>query len=181
MIMQPEPIAACFEAICKQTKTRPHFIYMSPKGKVFNQEKAKEFLKYDNISILCGHYEGIDQRLIDEYIDEEISIGDFVLTGGELPALVITDAVARMVSGVLSGEQNFEQESHYSGLLEHPQYTRPAKWRGKKVPDVLLSGHHENIVKWQQKMAVLETLEKRPDMLKDLQLDYKNILQIKEK
>lgn len=170
MIMKAEPIAACFEAVCKQIKKRPHFIYMSPKGTVFSQKKAKEFLEYENISILCGHYEGIDQRLIDEYIDEEISIGDFVLTGGELPALAVADAIARMVPGVLAEEQGFEQESHYNGLLEHPQYTRPAMWHEKGIPDVLLSGHHENILKWQRKMSVSETALKRPDMLKNAEL-----------
>ena len=167
MIMRAEPIAACFEAICKNIGKRPHFIFMSPKGKVFNQQKAKELLEYENICLLCGHYEGVDQRLIDNLVDEEISVGDYVLTGGELPALIVADAVARMIPGVLAADQSFEQESHYSGLLEHPQYTRPAVWRGIEVPKVLLSGHHDNIIKWQKKRALEETARLRPDMLAD--------------
>lgn len=145
MLLQAEPIALCFEDVCRQAGTRPHFIYMSPQGKVLTQERIKELAQYDNICILCGHYEGVDERVLDEYADEQISIGDYVLTGGELPALVLADAVCRLVPGVLADEECFEEESHYSGLLEYPHYTRPALWRGRETPEILLSGHHGNI------------------------------------
>ncbi|MEG0664267.1 MAG: tRNA (guanosine(37)-N1)-methyltransferase TrmD, partial [Clostridia bacterium] len=138
------------------------------KGNLFNQQKAIEFLQKENIFIICGHYEGIDQRLIDEIVDEEISIGDYVLTGGELPALIITDAISRMCDGVLSENVCFEEESHFNGLLEHPQFTRPYEWHDKKVPDILLSGHHENISKWKKQMSIEETKKKRPDLYKKL-------------
>lgn len=165
MLMMAEPIALCFEDICAKMQKRPHFIYMSPQGKTLNQERLKELSKLDAVCVLCGHYEGVDQRLIDEYVDEQISIGDYVLTGGELPALVFTDSLCRMLPGVLSDEECFERESHYSGLLEYPQYTRPASWRGKDVPEVLLSGHHANIEKWKQQQAVENTVKNRPEML----------------
>ena len=165
MLMRAEPIARCFDAIAAQSGTRPYFIYMSPHGEVFDQKMACEFAKTDNLCILCGHYEGVDQRLIDEYIDRQVSIGDFVLTGGELPALAITDAVVRLLPGVLSERISFEDESHYSGLLEYPQYTRPPVWRGESVPDVLVSGHAANIAKWKRRQALLTTRRLRPDML----------------
>ena len=170
MLMMSEPIALCFESICKQTKARPHFIYMSPQGSVLDQKKLKELAQYDNVCLLCGHYEGVDERLIEEYIDEEISIGDYVLTGGELPAVVLADALARMVPGVLSSDECFELESHYNGLLEYPQYTRPAQWHGKSVPDVLLSGHHKNIEEFRRREAIARTAKKRPDMLEKAEL-----------
>ena len=137
---------------------------MTPKGSVFNQKKAIELSKLDNILILCGHYEGVDQRILDKIVDEEISVGDYVLTGGELPAAVLTDAVARMCDGVLSSSECFEDESHYNGLLEYPQYTRPEIWEGEAVPPVLLSGHHKNIADWRLEQSVRITKEKRPDM-----------------
>lgn len=165
MLMMAEPIALCFEDICRQTESRPHFIYMSPQGKVLTQNKLKELAKYKNICVLCGHYEGVDERLIEEYIDEELSIGDYVLTGGELPALVFADALARMVPGVLSNDECFELESHYNGLLEYPQYTRPCVWRGREVPDVLMSGHHKNIADYRRRQSVIRTAQKRPDLL----------------
>ena len=165
MLMMAEPIALCFEDICKQQGKRPHFIFMSPQGKTLTQTRLKELSKMDSVCVLCGHYEGVDQRLIDEYVDEEISIGDYVLTGGELPALVFTDALCRMLPGVLSDEECFERESHFSGLLEYPQYTRPANWRGREVPGVLLSGHHANIEKWKDEKAKDVTIKNRPDML----------------
>ena len=166
MLMMAEPIAVCFEALCECRGERPHFVYMSPRGELLTQEKIKNLAHYDSMAILCGHYEGVDQRVLDEYIDEEISIGDYVLTGGELPALILADAVCRMVPGVLSDEECFELESHYNGLLEYPQYTKPAVWRNREVPEVLLSGHHANIEKWRREQALLCTLEHRPDMLK---------------
>ena len=129
------------------------------------QQRARELAEYDSLAILCGHYEGVDERVLEEYVDEEISIGDYVLTGGELPALVLADAVSRMVPGVLSSDECFEEESHFSGLLEYPHYTKPAVWRGKPVPEVLLSGHHGNIEKWRRQQALLRTAKKRPEML----------------
>ena len=166
MLMMAEPIALCFEDICEKLGKKPHFIYMSPKGETLTQQKVKELSEnYDNICILCGHYEGVDQRVLDKYIDEEISVGDYVLTGGELPAMVLTDSLCRMLPGVLSSDECFELESHYSGLLEYPQYTRPEVFRGKKVPEVLLSGNHKEIEKWRYRAALEETMQKRPDLL----------------
>ena len=171
MLMSPVPIYDCFSAITAPEVnecTRRHVIYMSPRGQVLTQKKAKELAaNYDNIVILCGHYEGIDQRVIDEIVDEEISIGDYVLTGGEIPACILVDCVSRMIDGVLSAPDCYENESIASGLLEYPQYTRPYEFHGKKVPDVLLSGHHANIAKWRYEQSLIITAEKRPDLLKD--------------
>ena len=159
MVMQCEPIYNCYRAVCDEMGCKPHTIYMSPKGKVFTQQRAVELSQMDNILIICGHYEGVDQRVLDKIVDEEISVGDYVLTGGELPALVVADAVARMCPGVLSDEVCFTDESIYSGLLEYPQYTRPEVWEGEAVPEVLLSGHHKNIAAWrlEQSLAVGKT------------------------
>lgn len=168
MLMLAEPIYRCFENICNERGKRPMLIYMSPKGQVLNQNVAKNLKNFDNIAILCGHYEGVDQRVLDELVDMQISIGDYVLTGGEMPALVLADTVARLVPGVLSENVCFEEESHYDGLLEHPQYTKPYEWRGKTVPDVLLSGHHANIEKWKHEQALIETKKHRPDLLEKL-------------
>lgn len=170
MLMMAEPIALCYESICEELGEKPHFIYMSPKGKTLTQSKLRELSEHENICILCGHYEGVDQRVLDMYVDEEISIGDYVLTGGELPALVLTDSLARLQKGVLSDDECFELESHYDGLLEYPQYTKPQVWRGVGIPDVLISGHHENIRKWRREQSIVETAEKRPDMLRDAEL-----------
>ena len=167
MLMLAEPIYKCFENICNEREKKPMLIYMSPKGQVLNQNIAKNLKDFDNIAILCGHYEGVDQRVLDELVDMQISIGDYVLTGGEMPAMVLADAVARLVPGVLSENVCFEEESHYDGLLEHPQYTKPYEWRGKKVPDVLLSGHHANIEKWKHEQALIETKKYRPDLLEN--------------
>ncbi len=167
MLMKAEPIALCFEDICKQTGQRPHFVYMSPQGKTLTQKHLRELADVENICILCGHYEGVDQRLLDTFVDEEISIGDYVLTGGELPAMVFADALARMVPGVLSNNECFTEESHFNGLLEYPQYTKPSEWRGQIVPEVLLSGHHANIEKWRREKSLEVTKQKRPDLLKD--------------
>ncbi len=175
MIMQAQPIYDCFAAVCSQTTQRPHLVYTSPQGKVFNQEKAVELAKYENLAILCGHYEGVDERVIEEIVDEEISVGDYVLTGGELPALIIADCVARMLPGVLPNEDAFMLESHYSSLLEHPQYTRPFEWRGRQVPDVLISGHHANIEKWQREESLKRTFERRPDLLEKADLTKKDL------
>ena len=180
MLMLAEPIALCFEDICSKVGKRPHFIYMSPQGKTLTQGRIKELSQLDNICILCGHYEGVDERLIEEYIDEEISIGDYVLTGGELPALVLADSLARMIPGVLSDDECFEQESHYNGLLEYPQYTRPSVWRGREVPTVLMSGHHKNIEEFRRKQSVERTARKRPEMLENAELTEKERNFVKE-
>ena len=173
MLMKAEPIALCFEDLCQRLGKRPHFIYMSPKGRVLTQERVKELAEMENLAILCGHYEGVDQRVLDAFVDEEISIGDYVLTGGELPALTLTDAVCRMLPGVLSEDVCFEEESHFHGLLEYPQYTKPAEWRGVTVPEVLMSGHHANIEQWRREAALLETARLRPELLSRLELSDK--------
>ena len=173
MVLFPQPIADCFRAVCEQTGTRPHLVYMSPQGAVLTQQRAKELAQLPNLCILCGHYEGVDERVLDALVDEQISIGDYVLTGGELPGLVLADCVARLTPGVLSDEECFTDESHYSGLLEYPQYTRPAVWEGREVPEILLSGHHENIRKWRREQAVRRTFEHRPDMLQNAELTEK--------
>ena len=171
MLMSPVPIYDCFLAVTApetNSSTRRHVIYMSPQGTVFSQEKARTLAaEYDNIVILCGHYEGVDQRIIDEIVDEEISIGDYVLTGGEIPACILVDAVSRLVPGVLSDAECYEKESFSEeGLLEYPQYTRPYEFRGRTVPEVLISGHHANIEKWRQETARAKTEAVRPDLLK---------------
>lgn len=164
MVMQCEPIYNCYKAVCQELGCRPHTIYMSPKGKVLTQQRAAELSKTDNILIVCGHYEGVDQRVLDKIVDEEISVGDYVLTGGELPALVLTDSVARLCPGVLSEDVCFEEESIYSGLLEYPHYTRPEVWEGEAVPPVLLSGHHKNIEAWRHEQSLELTKNRRPEM-----------------
>lgn len=169
MVMQAEPIYRCFLGVTESFASKPHVIYMSPKGSVFTQKRAIELSKMENIFVICGHYEGVDQRIIDKIVDEEISIGDYVLTGGELPAMVMCDAVARMCPGVLSSEECFTEESHFSGLLEYPHYTRPEVWEGMEVPSVLLTGHHKNIAAFRHDEAVKITAERRPDMLEKLE------------
>ena len=170
MLMQTVPIANCYKAICEKSDNKNHLIYMSPCGKVLTQERVKELAKMEEITILCGHYEGVDQRIIDSLVDEQISIGDYVLTGGELPALVLADSISRMLEGVLPNDEAKELESHYNGLLEYPQYTRPYEWNGLTVPDILMSGHHENIDKWRREQSLLMTQKLRPDMLANAEL-----------
>lgn len=165
MVMQAEPIYKCFHALCDAIGARPHLLYMTPQGKTLTQQRVKELAELDNIAILCGHYEGIDERVIEELCPEEISVGDYVLTGGELPALIVADSVSRMLPGVLSDSECFEEESHYNSLLEYPQYTHPAEWNGRQVPEVLLSGHHANVDKWRREQSLKRTLERRPDLL----------------
>ena len=165
MLMAAPPIYRCYKAIADTLETKPHVIYMSPRGRVFDQAVAKELSAYENIIILCGHYEGVDQRLIDEIVDEEISIGDYVLTGGELPACIVVDAVGRLCDGVLALPECHEKESFEDDLLEYPQYTRPPVWMGREVPEVLLSGHHANIDKWRLEQAEEITKERRPDLI----------------
>ncbi len=169
MVMQAPPIYSAFKSIEEQRGCKPHLIYMSPKGKVLTQKDAIRLSQMDNIAILCGHYEGVDQRVIDEIVDEEISIGDYVLTGGELPAMVLIDAISRMIDGVLSNEDSFTDESHFNGLLEYPHYTRPPEFHGMTVPDVLLSGNHAEIAKWRKQKSMEFTEKYRPDLLKGLQ------------
>ena len=169
MLMQCDPIFNCFEAVT-EGREKPHVIYMSPQGKTLTQQRCRELAKMDNIFILCGHYEGVDERIIETLVDEEISIGDYVLTGGELPALVLVDAVVRMLDGTLSQPDCYEDESHYNGLLEYPQYTRPEVWHDMKVPEILLSGHHANIKKWRHEQALIATAKKRPELLEKLEL-----------
>lgn len=168
MVMAIQPIESCYKSLCIDGK-KPHLIYMSPKGKTLTQERVVELSKLDHIVLLCGHYEGIDERVIDTLVDEEISLGDYVLTGGELPALTLADAVCRMLPGVLSDDLCFEEESHFSGVLEYPQYTRPAEWNGLCVPEVLMSGNHAEIAKWRRKQSLKITKERRPDMFDRLQ------------
>lgn len=175
MIMQAQPIYDCYQDICRKTETKPHLIYLTPQGKTLTQERVKELAQLDNIALLCGHYEGVDERVIEELQPEEISVGDYVLTGGELPALIVADAVSRMIPGVLSNDDCFTEESHYSSLLEYPQYTRPFEWRGRKVPEVLTTGHHANVDKWRREQSLERTAQRRPDMLEKAQLTAKDI------
>lgn len=162
LVMTPQPIYDCFRAAVQDFPAR--HILLSPRGKTLTQQRARELAQEENLIFLCGHYEGVDQRLLDEYQVEEISIGDYVLTGGELPAMILTDAVARMLPGVLSEEACFTEESHYAGMLEYPQYTRPEVWRGRPVPPVLLSGHHGNIQLWRRAQSLAVTRRNRPDL-----------------
>ena len=164
MLLMAEPIAACIDAITEHLGVQPHVAYMSPRGPVLTQERAKGLAKLSNLIILCGHYEGVDQRVLDAYGAEEISIGDYVLTGGEVPAMVLADVVSRMIDGVLAGEECFTEESHYGGLLEYSQYTRPEVWRGHTVPPVLLSGHHDNVRRFKRKQSLQLTRERRPEL-----------------
>ena len=180
MVMAAEPIYNAYKSLYSEGEKKPHLVYLSPKGKTFNQQKAIELSKLDRLVLLCGHYEGIDERVIEEIVDEEISIGDFVLTGGELPALTVADAVCRMLPGVLSDELCFSEESHFSGLLEYPQYTRPPVWMGREVPEVLLSGNHKNIEDWRRCKSLLLTIEKRPDMLSESDLTEKDKKRLKK-
>ena len=180
MVMAADPIYNCYKSLYNDNEQKPHLIYMSPKGETFTQKKAVELSKKDRIVLLCGHYEGIDQRVIDEIVDEELSLGDYVLTGGELPALTVAVAVCRMLPGVLSDDLCFEEESHFAGLLEYPQYTKPALWREQSVPEVLLSGNHAKINDWRKIQSILLTLRKRPDMLKKEDLSEKDLKLLKK-
>ncbi len=164
LVMSPVPIYDAYQSICNQD-VKPYTIYLSPQGRVLNQQVVCELAKKEHIVLLCGHYEGVDERLMEEIVDEEISIGDYVLTGGEIPAMVLIDSVARLLPGVLACEEAYSGESHYCGLLEYPQYTRPPEFLGRAVPGVLLSGHHKNIEKWRRAQSVARTYIKRPDML----------------
>ena len=167
MVMQAEPVYLAYQSVAEKLPKKPKVLYMSPQGKVFNQRMAEELAQEEEIVFLCGHYEGIDERVLEEIVDEEVSIGDYVLTGGELPAMVMVDAISRMVPGVLTNEESGSTESLEGGLLEYPQYSRPAKWNGKEVPKVLLSGDHKKVEAWRHEQSVLRTLRNRPELLED--------------
>ena len=170
MVMQAEPVYLAYESVAKRTGGTPRVLYMSPQGRVFDQRMAEELAREDELVFLCGHYEGIDERVLQEIVTDEVSIGDYVLTGGELPALVIMDAVSRLLEGVLHNEESAQFDSFHDNLLEYPQYSRPEEWRGRTVPPVLLSGHHANVERWRREQSLIRTRERRPDLLEHAQL-----------
>lgn len=180
MLMQAEPVYLSYEAIKEKIGYRPRVVYLTPQGKVFHQEMAKELAKERDLVFLCGHYEGIDERVLDEIVTDYVSIGDYVLTGGELPAMVMMDSISRMVPGVLSNQESGETESFAGNLLEYPQYSRPEEWHGQKVPPVLLSGHHANIEAWRREQSVMRTAKRRPDLLKKADLTNKEWTQVRQ-
>ncbi|WP_367565629.1 tRNA (guanosine(37)-N1)-methyltransferase TrmD [Lacrimispora sp.] len=173
MVMQPMAICDAYEDLCEKLEKRPRVIYMTPQGKVFNQKIAEELSKEEDLVFLCGHYEGIDERALELIATDYLSIGDYVLTGGELPAMVMIDCISRLIPGVLNNDVSAEFESFHDNLLEYPQYTRPEEYKGLRVPEVLLSGHHKNIDTWRREQAIKRTLERRPDLLKDAVLTKK--------
>jgi len=164
LVMQPEPVYRAYEDLTKDMKKKPRVVYLTPQGTTFHQEMAKELAKEEELVFLCGHYEGIDERVLEEIVTDYVSIGDYVLTGGELPAMVMIDSISRLVPGVLHNDDSAGDESFENGLLEYPQYTRPPVFLDKEVPEVLLSGHHENIRKWRHEQSVKRTKERRPDL-----------------
>ncbi len=170
LVMLAQPIYDAYSSIIKELDYKPYFIYMSPQGKRLDQKMVEELSVHKHIVLLCGHYEGVDERILEELVDEEVSIGDYVLTGGELPAMVLIDAISRTVPGVLSNEASYSDESHKDGVLEYPQYTRPYEFLDRKVPDILLSGHHANITKWRRLQSLKRTRERRPDLYDKLVL-----------
>ena len=180
MLMQAEPVYLSYEAIKEKIGYRPRVVYLTPQGKVFHQEMAKELAKERDLVFLCGHYEGIDERVLDEIVTDYVSIGDYVLTGGELPAMVMMDSISRMVPGVLSNQESGETESFAGNLLEYPQYSRPEEWHGQKVPPVLLSGHHANIEAWRREQSFMRTAKRRPDLLKKADLTNKEWSQVRQ-
>lgn len=180
LVMLAEPLYLCHKAICEQAGGHVHTVFMGPQGRRFNQDVARELLGKKHVIFVCGHYEGVDERFLEECVDEEISLGDFVVTGGEIPAMAMADAICRMVPGVLAEEVCFTDESHWDGLLEYPQYTRPEEWRGRRVPDILLSGHHVNIEKWRRRQSLLRTLKRRPALLKKAPLSVQDVLTLED-
>ena len=180
MLMQAEPVYLSYEAIKEKIGYRPRVVYLTPQGKVFHQEMAKELAQERDLVFLCGHYEGIDERVLDEIVTDYVSIGDYVLTGGELPAMVMMDSISRMVPGVLGNQESGETESFAGNLLEYPQYSRPEEWHGQKVPPVLLSGHHANIEAWRREQSVMRTAKRRPDLLKKADLTNKEWSQVRQ-
>ena len=180
MLMQAEPVYLAYESVQKKLGYRPRVVYLTPQGEVFHQTMAKELAKEKDLVFLCGHYEGIDERVLDEIVTDYVSIGDYVLTGGELPAMVMMDSISRMVPGVLSNQESGETESFAGNLLEYPQYSRPEEWHGQKVPPVLLSVHHANIEAWRREQSVLRTAKRRPDLLKKADLTNKEWSQVRQ-
>ena len=182
MVMQAEPLYQAYQSITESLDYKPKTIYLSPQGRPFRQSTAKRLVKdkHQHLIFLCGHYEGVDQRLLDEIVDEELSLGDFVLTGGEIAAMAMVDATARLVPGVLKSEEAFSEESHFSGLLEYPQYTRPEVWHDRKVPEILLSGPHKNIEAWKREMSIKTTFQKRRGMLAKANLTEQEKILVKE-
>ncbi len=172
-VMQADPLYRCWTHVCDEAMGPVHTVYLSPCGRTFRQADAIRLSREERLVLVCGHYEGIDQRFIDECVDEEISLGDFVLTGGEIAAMAVADAVCRMVPGVLADAECFQEESHYNGLLEYPQYSRPAVWHGLAVPEILLSGDHAKVARWRRKQSLRRTRARRPDMYARLNLDSK--------
>ena len=173
MVMQPGPVCDSYEDLCRKIGKRPRVLYMTPQGQTFNQSIAEELAKEEDLVFLCGHYEGIDERALELIVTDYLSVGDYVLTGGELPAMVMIDCISRLVPGVLNNDISAEIESFHDNLLEYPQYTRPEVYEGKKVPEVLLSGHHKNIETWRRQQSIKRTLERRPDLLEEANLSKK--------
>ena len=181
MLMQAEPVYQCYEALTEKIKQkkRARVIYLSPQGQTFNQTMAEEFAQEEDLVFLCGHYEGIDERVLEEIVTDYVSIGDYVLTGGELPAMIMIDCISRLVPGVLHNDVSAEFESFQDNLLEYPQYSRPEVWHDKKVPEVLMSGHHANIEKWRREQSVIRTAKNRPDLLEKAELTQKELELVK--
>jgi len=173
MVMQAQPIYDAYKSVEEKIGKKPRVIYLTPQGKVFNQTMAREFAQESDLVFLCGHYEGVDERVLEEIVTDEVSIGDYVLTGGELPAMVMIDAISRMIGDVLHNEESAEFDSFHDNLLEYPQYSRPEVWNGKQVPPILLSGHHANVEKWRREQSIIRTLERRPDLLENANLSEK--------
>ena len=173
MLMQAEPVYQCYKALEDRIGKRPRVVYLSPQGQTFNQKMAEEFAEEEGLVFLCGHYEGIDERVLEEIVTDYVSIGDYVLTGGELPSMIMVDAISRLVPGVLHNDVSAEFESFQDNLLEYPQYSRPETWHDKKVPEVLMSGHHANIEKWRREQSVIRTAKNRPDLLEKAELTDK--------
>ena len=174
MVMQAEPVYQCYESICRSIgNSRPRVVFMTPQGRTFNQQMAEELSREEDLILLCGHYEGIDERVLEKIVTDNVSIGDYVLTGGELPALVVMDTISRLVPGVLNNGMSAVKESFSDNLLEYPPYTRPEEWMGEKVPPVLLSGHHKNIAAWYREQSILRTAKNRPDLLEKAELTEK--------
>ena len=174
MLLQADPLYRAWKAVCAYRASRPHVIYLTPQGRTLTQQRAKELARMDHLYLMCGHYEGVDQRVLDEIVDEELSIGDYVLTGGELGALVVCDCVGRLCPGVLADESCFTEESHWNGLLEYPQYTKPAVWHGVAVPQVITNDNHAAIARWRREMSLKATYEKRPELLRTAPLNEKD-------
>ena len=173
MLMQAGPVYGAYQSVVEKAQSKPRVIYLSPQGQTFSQGMAEEFAKEEELIFLCGHYEGIDERVLEEIVTDYVSIGDYVLTGGELPAMVMIDAISRLIPGVLHNDVSAEFESFQDNLLEYPQYTRPEEWHGKKVPEILISGHHANVEKWRREQSIIRTAQRRPDLLEKAELTEK--------